>query len=424
MATVKTKRFFTTAGLLILLWCGLAACQTGRAQIYVATDLGAPPSGTDSEAHVINRSGNVAGIWWTLASSGNAFLCRNGTNTDLGNIGSGKYSIAYAINSTNQIVGQSSTSGGIKAPYHAFIFTNNNMGDLGALGDGSWSSANAINKSGLITGESITASGNIHAVLFQNGGISDLGTFSNGVYSTALGINDSGVVVGNAAVTVSPGVTNTYGFIYSNNVMSSVGTLGSGNYSTAAAINNSGQVVGESATASGDIHAYIFSGGTMTDLGTLGGTYSTATAINNSGQVTGYAYDAGGISHAFLYNETTMINLDSAVAPGSHFSNLALGYGINDLGQIVGGGFNTNGHYVAFLLSPPVNVTTPITLTNNQFKMTIQGVPGQHFAIQASTNFFNWTSLNTNTLISTSTNWMDASVPTNKFRFYRALTLP
>jgi probable HAF family extracellular repeat protein len=424
-AAVKTKRLFTAAVRLYLVWSGLVAFQVGQAQTYVATDLGAPPSGTDSEAHAINRSGSVAGIWWTLTSGGNAFLYRNGTNTDLGNIGSGKYSIAYAANSTNQVVGQSSTSGGIKAPYHAFIFTNNNLGDLGALGDDSWSSANAINKSGLIAGESITAGGNIHAVLFQNGGISDLGTISNGAYSTALGINDSGIVVGNATVTVSPGITNTFGFICSNNVMSSVGTLGSGNYSTATAINNSGQVVGESATASGDIHAYILSAGTMTDLGTLGGgNYSTATAINNSSQVVGYAADASGTAHAFLYNGTTMINLDNAIAPGSDFSNLALAYGINDLGQIVGGGFNTNGHYVAFLLSPPVNVTTPITLTDNQFKMTMQGAPGQRFAIQASTDFVNWTSLNTNTLVSDSTNWADAGVPTNNCCFYRALTLP
>ena len=44
-------------------------------------------------------------------------------------------------------------------------------------------------------------------------------------------------------------------------------------------INNNGQVVGEN----GSNRAFLFSNGTMTDLGTLGGSQSVAYGINDSG---------------------------------------------------------------------------------------------------------------------------------------------
>src|ERR1039458_9086707 len=63
-----------------------------------------------------------------------------------------------------------------------------------------------------------------------------------------------------------------------------LGTLG-GTQSWASGINASGQVVG-SAQIAGDAtwHAFLYSGGIMTDLGTLGG-YTAAIGINASGQV-------------------------------------------------------------------------------------------------------------------------------------------
>jgi len=47
------------------------------------------------------------------------------------------------------------------------------------------------------------------------------------------------------------------------------------------------------------VHAFLWTGGTMIDLGTLGGLYSEATAVNDLGQVTGSARTPDNVSHPF-----------------------------------------------------------------------------------------------------------------------------
>ena len=68
-----------------------------------------------------------------------------------------------------------------------------------------------------------------------------------------------------------------------------------GLHSFGTAINDSGQVTGCADTAGdGTVHAFLWDGTTMLDLGTLGGTFSDGVAINASGQVTGGAVTADG----------------------------------------------------------------------------------------------------------------------------------
>jgi probable HAF family extracellular repeat protein len=107
-------------------------------------------------------------------------------------------------------------------------------------------------------------------------------------------------------------------------------------------------------------HAFLYSGSTMTDLGTLGGQYSYAWGINDSGQVVGEAYTTGDAAiHAFLYSGSTMTDLNTMIDPNSGWI-LTDASAINDAGQIAGKGMNSRYQNHAFLLTP---VPEPSTFT-------------------------------------------------------------
>ena len=133
-----------------------------------------------------------------------------------------------------------------------------------------------------------------------------------------------------------------------------LGDLGGGE-SGAWGINNSGQVVGQSRLSAVSLHAFLYEGTTMKDLGTLSSYYgssSMAFGINNSGQVVG---ESDG--KAFLYDGGNMIDLNTLLPTGSGWvlSNVN---GINDSGQIVGYSY-INGYQRAYLMTP---VPEPATL--------------------------------------------------------------
>ena len=161
---------------------------------------------------------------------------------------------------------------------------------------------------------------------------------SNLVCLAVLGLA-AGVPAAVATAVPAAAATSTY----TETIMGSLG----GGFTDATAINASGQVTGYSDTAK-EIqvscppaqygqpkkcfepiqHAFLFSNGTMTDLGTLGGTDSEGLAINDSGEVVGWSQTKAGTSDAFLWNGTRM----TVLAPLSAFYP----FGINDSGQIAG----------------------------------------------------------------------------------------
>jgi probable HAF family extracellular repeat protein len=91
-------------------------------------------------------------------------------------------------------------------------------------------------------------------------------------------------------------------------------------------INDSGQITGYySSSGSSRSHAFLYSNGEITDLGTLGGLSSSGNSINSAGQITGVADTAAGVQHAFLYTNGQMI--DIGTLPGTSTSR---GTGINN----------------------------------------------------------------------------------------------
>ena len=155
----------------------------------------------------------------------------------------------------------------------------------------------------------------------------DIGSLG-GVWGVfAWGINDAGQVVGES--TLGDG-QRSHPFLYSSGTMTDLGTLG-GLLADARAINESGQVAGTSTIERNDPYrAFLYSGGGMKDLGSLGGSYSRTYDLNESGQVTGWAATAAGNEHPFLYSNGTMTDL------GTLGGRYGWGLGINDLGEVVG----------------------------------------------------------------------------------------
>lgn len=414
--------------LILILSLNWAIPRASQAQGYTIQDLGSN-AWSYSAAHGINALGYVVGEYEpTNFFYVQAFLYENGTMLDVGHLSGTPYAIAYGINGTNAVVGESNTANAT----HAFLASNGTIKDLGTLGAiGGYSSAHAINGAEQIVGEaSLVNVSVIHAVLYSGANKTDLGALG-GDYSSASAINNSGIIVGESDI-VELGVTNVHAFVYTNGAgasMKDLGTLG-GAYSSAKGINDSGVIVGESETLVGgvsDLHAFIYRNGLMSDLGTLGGRVSSASAINTHGQVVGYATDTNETASAFLYNGSSMINLSELIPAGSGWTNLGSADAINDAGQIAGSGYLADGSYHAYLLTPAapwLALASAVTLSNGQFQVTVEGNSGERFALLASSNLVDWTGWFTNTLSGTSQVVADAYATNGGSRYYRALLLP
>lgn len=117
--------------------------------------------------------------------------------------------------------------------------------------------------------------------------------------------------------------------------LTDLGTLPGWPSAIPAAINDAGQVTGNDFSSMPYQNAFLYSGGTLTDLGNLGRVASVGLAINNAGQVVGFTGTQGSDEHAFLYSNGTMVDLTPSSTARSSAN------GINDKGQVVG--YFTNG---------------------------------------------------------------------------------
>lgn len=237
--------------------------------------------GSNSQANAINRCGHVTGWAEPAAGLAQAFLY-DGTLRNLGSLGG--ESVGGAVNDCNVVVGWSGVSGG---GVHGFVH-DGVIRDIGSLGTDSF--ALSINSRGLVAGYSFFANSDaMRPFIYDSkstGGLQDLGTLG-GHRALAKVINDAGQVAGWSLDASG----QMHAFRYSGGVMQDLGTLDGTGTSEAMDMNQAGMVVGDSTPEHGIQHGFIHDGTTMRDLGTLGGLFSAAVAVNAHGQVVGTSHN-------------------------------------------------------------------------------------------------------------------------------------
>jgi probable HAF family extracellular repeat protein len=243
---------------------------------------------------------------------------------------------------------------------HALTFQNNTLTDLGAPGLAS-SLSYGINDTGLVVGLSenglidpLTGYPEYHAMAWINGVQGDLGTFGGSV-SQAFMVNDRGEVVGVAANAVPdayatalgsctslncwPVTTQQRAFLWTGGALRDLGTLG-GNDAVAYFVNAAGQVAGVSytnttpnpTTGAPTQIPFLWDQGKMVGLGSLGGTWGVTYSLNNRGQVVGNSNLAGDqYWHGFFWDQGVFTDL------GTLGGDISYAAWLNDAGDVVGG---------------------------------------------------------------------------------------
>jgi len=197
--------------------------------------------------------------------------------------------------------------------------------------------AEAVNRAGQVTGWTENEDGEVFAFLYDGVNMNTL-WFHGATFGED--INDHGVVVGGSEYNA---LSWGRAFVTDGTTVSYIGT-GQRAYSFGAGINNLGHLTGQS-DEFGALHAFLFDGTNLIDLGTLGGSggYSMGEAINRYDQVVGYSTDTTHSRHAFFYDGVEMIDLGTLGGGSSWAQDL------NDAGQVVGSSLNASNRSRAFL---------------------------------------------------------------------------
>lgn len=339
-------------------------------QAGVLTDLGTL-GGNASSAFSINNHSQVVG---NSKVSGNGQVHSwywDPKETSLSdqsfNSGSLPNASALSVNNAGQFVGvQGSSINSLSctnSPSAQAAFWDRNDGyyqQPGTLG-GNDSCAQGVNDDGQMVGVSFTVNG-FGSGIWQSfvwdpvglgGGLHQLlGTC--GCYSFAYKINNNSRAVGYLYGSVSSyKVQAFYADVGSTGVLI---PMPSGAESTYALnINDSGLIVGQAdyPSSSGtppSAWVYDSTTATLTDLSSLvsGFRAHSAWGINNLGQVVGYGYDSGGGLHGFVWSASQGMLVYSL---SSSYGNVL--YDINDDGVVVGLNYPTSSTTSALLFSAP-----------------------------------------------------------------------
>ncbi len=200
----------------------------------------------------------------------------------------------------------------------------------------------SMNESGQVAGTgSVTPGGPPHALLYSRGVVTDLGTLPGATNTVVTGINRKGQVVGYAGEEVSPfsGEWNSvHGFVYTNGSLQDLGTLVGGSYAFTSTINDEGTVVGLAYTADDTCsQAFVYRDGVMSPIGTCE-TTQIARYINKRGNIVGSTpRNSNGKTQGFFSKDgtsvVTMNCLGNLPCSGISYTEPA---DLNDKGQVTG----------------------------------------------------------------------------------------
>ncbi len=335
----NTQNFRSILTSLLLL---VVSYSSARAQTYRLTDPGhLPGQNPVTFPTAINQAGQFTG------RSGNFAFRYNGVLENLGTLPGRVSSTGFAINNLGAVAGTSRS-----AVQRATLFQNGTTVDVGNLPTGGNNSfGRGINDANEVVGynaNSPTSPADLAFIWDASNGIRALPTL-NANFGSARSINNSSLVTGQSK---PPNVTFGNGHAYISNpatgVVRDLGVLG-GDTSTGNFINDNGHVAGVSTINGFDsrVHAFLFDGTTLRDLGALGGEgdlfrdRSTAFCVNNRDEVVGTTFrpddgsSGAAFAIAFIYRDGQMFDLEMLVDESGAGYRLFSATGINDAGQIV-----------------------------------------------------------------------------------------
>jgi probable HAF family extracellular repeat protein len=332
---------------------------------YTLTDLGLLPGYTRGEALAINNRGDVIGDTISdLGKPNHAFLYDRGQLIDL--VPSAGNTEPNAINARSQVVGFFYGQDGNTTT--SFFYDRGTVVGLSVPGSTS-TAAFGINNIDQIVGSYTTGPlGNqiSYAFLRQpNGRFINLGSF--GENTVAFKINNRGQILAGFfdgqhghTLLMQPGGT----------AFKDLSSLSPTKDTDAGDLNELGEVVGATIAADGTQHAFLYSNGSMKDLGALaGGDQTWAQGINNLEQVVGGAYKPAQYTYGpdgqviestppenygWVYIQGQIYNLNKIMSADAKQKGwtISVAHGINDLGRIVGMASVNGGYVHAVILTP------------------------------------------------------------------------
>jgi probable HAF family extracellular repeat protein len=271
----------------------------------------------------------------TAASMSQPSLAQNPTYsiTDLGTLAGSDATTAPGtggaqINNAGHVTGFSIFSD-VDRNIHGFSWADGVLTDLPPTVGTIHSQGLAINNADIVVGISYTL-GDVTptALRWLNNSPQALGNF------VARGINDAGLIVGEQPV--PPAYAQSVAVRWSGGSLTQLTTLG-GSSAGAYGLDSTGRIVGMALVAGdANYHAVLWLNNVIHDLGTLGGARSHAFDINDSGQIVGFADTAAGVPHACILQVNAAGLVTSRTDLGGFDGGFSYGFAINALGEVVG----------------------------------------------------------------------------------------